>query len=124
MKLQPDRFDVPSVTAYGDGWLAVNGERFAQSVLLGSASGVVAVNVSATEGVNSDLIAQALGLSTSPPEVLLIGTGSKHQRVHPRLLQSLMAQRVGAECMDTQAACRTYNILVGEGRRVSAILLV
>ena len=42
----------------------------------------------------------------------------------PALLQSLYAQRIGVETMDTQAACRTYNFLVGEGRRAIAALLI
>ena len=43
---------------------------------------------------------------------------------HPRLLQALSAARVGVEAMDTRAACRTFNILVAEGRRVAAALVL
>jgi uncharacterized protein len=44
--------------------------------------------------------------------------------VHPALLRSLIGRRIGVECMDTVAACRTYNVLVSEGRRALAALLI
>jgi uncharacterized protein len=58
------------------------------------------------------------------PEVVLLGTGTRQRFPHPRLSASLAAARVGFEVMDTQAACRTYNILVAEGRRALAVLLL
>ena len=56
-------------------------------------------------------------------EIILLGTGAKQRFPHPRLTQALMQKRIGLEVMDTGAACRTYNILVGEGRSVAAALL-
>ena len=56
-------------------------------------------------------------------EILLLGTGPKQRFPHPRLTQALMRKRVGVEAMDLQAACRTYNILMAEERRVAAALL-
>lgn len=57
-------------------------------------------------------------------DVLLLGTG-RHQRFpHPSLLQELTGARIGVEVMDTAAACRTFNILVAEGRNVAAALLI
>jgi uncharacterized protein len=124
MKLHADRFDAPSVTAYGEGWIAINGDRFDSSVLVSGSTGTQAVQASAADGVNAGLIEQVLALPGAAPELVLIGTGAKQQTVHPRLLLPLMERRIGAECMSTQAACRTYNILVSEGRRVCAIFLV
>jgi len=57
------------------------------------------------------------------PEVLLLGTGPKQRFPHPRLTRALAAKRIGVEAMDLQAACRTYNILMAEERRVVAALL-
>ena len=57
------------------------------------------------------------------PEVVLLGTGSRQRFAHPRLHACLSAARIGLECMDTGAACRTYNILMAEGRRVLAALI-
>ena len=56
-------------------------------------------------------------------EILLLGTGPKQRFPHPRLTQALAAKRIGVEAMDLQAACRTYNILMAEERRVAAALL-
>jgi uncharacterized protein len=59
-----------------------------------------------------------------PLEVILLGTGAKIRFPHPRLSEPLRKASIGFEVMDTQAACRTYNILVGEGRRVGAALFI
>jgi uncharacterized protein len=58
------------------------------------------------------------------PEILLLGTGAQLRFPHPSLLAELHNQGIGIEVMDTAAACRTYNILVSEGRRVVAALLM
>jgi uncharacterized protein len=57
-------------------------------------------------------------------EVVLLGTGIRQRFPNPRLTRALTDAHIGLEVMDTQAACRTYNILVGEGRRVAAALFV
>ncbi len=124
MKLQPDRFDVTSVTAYGEGWLAINGQRYESSVMLGGPAGVTPIETTAASGADASLLERAAALLNPAPEVVLVGTGAHHRQLHPKEMRSLMAQRIGVECMDTQAACRTYNILAGEGRRVCAILLI
>jgi uncharacterized protein len=58
------------------------------------------------------------------PEIVLLGTGDRQRFPHPRLTQALLAHGVGVEVMDTAAACRTYNIIMMEGRRVAAALLL
>jgi uncharacterized protein len=57
------------------------------------------------------------------PEIVLLGTGSKIRFPAPELLAPLMEARIGIEVMDRSAACRTYSILVTEGRAVAAALL-
>ena len=57
------------------------------------------------------------------PEVVLLGTGAKIRFPHPALTRVLAAARIGVEVMDNQAACRTYNILMAEERKVAAALL-
>lgn len=74
---------------------------------------------SATEIAISDLeaaLAQA-------PEVLLIGTGARQIFLDASIVGACSTAGVGVEMMDTLAAARTYNLLVGEGRRVVAVLL-
>ena len=55
---------------------------------------------------------------------MLLGSGTRLRFVAPALLRPLIEQRIGVETMDTPAACRTFNILAGEGRRVVAALLI
>jgi len=58
------------------------------------------------------------------PEIILIGTGTARHQLPPEVLEPLVSGGLGWELMDTGAACRTYNILMGEGRRVAAGLLM
>jgi uncharacterized protein len=58
------------------------------------------------------------------PEILLIGTGAKQVFLRPEQLAPLTEQRIGVECMSTAAAARTFNLLVSEGRKVVALLLI
>lgn len=62
-------------------------------------------------------------LLENPPEVLVIGTGRLTAFPGPEVLELLTEAHIGFECMDSRAAARTYNILVGEGRTVSAVML-
>ncbi|TDR32214.1 Mth938-like domain-containing protein [Hydromonas duriensis] len=63
-------------------------------------------------------------VSKATPEVVLVGTGSQQHFIHPAKLAPLNRARIGVECMSSQAACRTYNVLMGEGRRVLALILL
>ena len=58
------------------------------------------------------------------PEVVILGTGTTLRFPHPRLTRALTDARIGLEVMDTPAACRTFNILAAEGRKVAAAILV
>jgi uncharacterized protein len=55
---------------------------------------------------------------------VLIGTGEQQRFPHASLLAAFFARRIGVEVMDTRAACRTYNVLVSEGRSVAAALML
>lgn len=74
-------------------------------------------------------IAELAGVDLEPlyaltPEVVLLGTGQRQQFPDPALLATLYARRIGVEIMATSAACRTYNVLVAEGRSVVAALIL
>lgn len=76
-------------------------------------------------GTVDDLVAEDFGpVLALQPEVVLLGTGARQRFPDHRVLAALHAARVGVEVMDTGAACRTYNVLLGEGRRVVAALLL
>jgi len=77
--------------------------------------------VKAFEALESGHFEQMLALK---PELILIGTGVKQHFPKPELLKALISAKIGFEIMNSQAACRTYNILVGEGRQVLLALIV
>ncbi|RZL94258.1 MAG: hypothetical protein EOP76_07650 [Variovorax sp.] len=121
MKLQPDKSEVQTVTAHGPGWVAINNERVEHSVVLGSRGERFEWNCSRFEELDATHFAQLASLGA---ELVIFGSGERIRFPKPQWLQLLMAQRTGVETMDTHAACRTYNILAGEGRHVLAALIV
>ncbi len=121
MKLQPDRMEVQAVTGYGPGWLAINGERITHSVLITSGGLRQALTARQAADLSS---ADFSALAELPVELVIYGCGERIQFPPPAWLAPLMARRMGLETMDTPAACRTYNILAGEGRPVAALLLL
>ena len=121
MKFQPDRFATQSITGYGPGWLAVDGEKTSASIVLSSRGQRFDWQCRRFEDLGSAHFAQLAELGA---EVVIFGSGPRLRFPHPALLRSLMAARIGVETMDTAAACRTYNVLAAEGRRVMAALLV
>lgn len=121
MKLQPDKFDVPSISGYGPGWIGLNGEKITSSVIIGSRGQRFDWACDSFSELTAGHFAQLAGLDA---ELILFGSGTHLRFPQPAWLQALMANQVGIETMDTQAACRTYNILAGEGRHVIAALLL
>lgn len=72
-----------------------------------------------------ELDAEALAcLLPLQAEVILLGTGDKHRFIHPKHIRALLDANIAVECMTTAAACRTFNILNSEGRKVVAALLL
>jgi uncharacterized protein len=106
-------------SGYGDGFVTINGQRHAENLIVTPDKLLPWTAVSFDALAESDFdVFQELGL-----EILLLGTGAKQRFPHPRLTRRLAEKRVGVEIMDLQAACRTYNILMAEERRVAAALL-
>ncbi len=121
MKFQPDAMQAQSITGYGPGWVAVNGEKRTTSLLVSAAGAREEWGVNRFEDLTAEHFAQLLRLD---PELVIFGSGERIQFPKPQWLEALFARRIGLETMDTQAACRTYNFLAGEGRRVVAALLL
>jgi uncharacterized protein len=121
MKLQPDRIESQSVTAYGPGWLAIQGEKIEHSVLISSEGLRVDWACARFEDLTAEHFAQLAELDV---ELVIFGSGNRLRFASPAWQAGLMQRRIGLETMDTQAACRTYNILAGEGRKVAAALLI
>lgn len=121
MKLHPDAIQGSSVTGYGPGWVEVNGERFTSSLVISPAGKRMLWNCAQFEDLQLSHFEQLADLDT---ELVIFGSGSRIRFPHPSLIQTLYARRIGVETMDTQAACRTYNFLAAEGRKVVAGLLL
>jgi uncharacterized protein len=121
MKLQPDRIEAPAISGYGAGWIAILGERFESSLVLGSRGERLAWPCQSFEALQQEHFDM---LAAMAPELVLFGSGMKIRFPKPAWLQALAQRRIGLETMDTPAACRTYNILAGEGRHVVAALLL
>jgi uncharacterized protein len=109
------------ITGYGEGWIEINEQRHSRSV-------IVLPNLLVTDWEATDFASLAdvhlEHIAKLTPEVVLLGTGTAHRFLHPRLGCILTAHGIGLECMATAAACRTYNILMAEGRHVAAALLI
>jgi uncharacterized protein len=108
------------ITGYGSGWVQIGESRFERSL-------VVLPDLISEWPVAGfdDLAAQHFAaIAALKPEIVLLGTGASHRFAHPRLWQALAEVGLGLECMDTGAACRTYNILMAEGRNVAAALIL
>lgn len=107
-------------TGHGDGFVTVNDRRYEQAV-------VVTATTVHTDWPASDFASLTAGhfdyFIGMKPDVLLLGTGSQQQFAHPQMLQKLYQAGIPIEFMDTPAACRTYNILVAEDRKVVAAVL-
>lgn len=108
-------------TAYDDGWVEVSGRRHAANVVVAGDRVVPGWTEGGLESLTREQVESLVALA---PEILLIGSGRAFRFPSPALLAPLYAARVGVEVMDTRAACRTYNILLAEGRGVVAALIV
>jgi uncharacterized protein len=101
--------------------LWVGAEAFEGSVFVPWAGAVARWNVQAW----SDLtLADFERMAAFEPELVIFGSGTRMRFAPPALLRPLVERRIGIECMDTAAACRTYNVLASERRSVLAALLL
>lgn len=108
------------VTGYGDDHIEVNQTRYSHGILL-MADQLAPWGEAGLDGLGE---ADFAALLTYQPEVVVFGSGARMRFVHPRLTAALINAGIGVETMDTGAACRTYNILMGENRRVLAAMVL
>jgi uncharacterized protein len=110
---------VNTITGYGEGYVMVNGERHSASIVVLPDR----LEPWATTGFDGLTTGDFEFLKKLGAEIVLLGTGERQRFPHPRLTAALAQAGIGLEVMDLQAACRTYNILVAEERKVAAALL-
>jgi uncharacterized protein len=122
MKLHlADARDGHVFTAYGPGYLAVNGRRHTQPLLVFPDRPPQPWAVGDFAALTPEALAPLLENS---PEIIVFGTGARQLLPGPGLLQALAGSGTGFEVMTTAAGCRTFNILAVEGRRVLAAMLL
>ncbi len=122
MKFQPDTAEgVNVVTRQEPGRVWVGATPYAHSLVVpwqGEIEDWQVADLSALTPAHFERIA------ARRPEVVIFGSGSRLRFLPPALLRPLIEARIGIETMDTAAACRTYNVLVSEGRRAVAALII
>jgi hypothetical protein len=124
MKLQPDQMDTQAVTAYGPEWIAINGEKYFESLLINSEGLKERLGMLQPDQLTQVHLEKLIQLKSLGTELVILGSGQKLKFMPKEWSLAFKNIRLGFETMDTPAACRTYNILAGEGRKVAAFLLV
>jgi len=122
MKLQPTvTKQYQTVTGYDESGVEINALPFNYSLIVLPEIEPAPWPVTSFDALTADHFAQIDAIN---PDVVILGTGRKQRFVHPKLTSVLTSRRIGIECMDNQAACRTYNILMAEGRKVVLALII
>jgi uncharacterized protein len=106
-------------TRYGPGYVVVNDQRFEKSIVVMPDQLWTDWAASSFETLTAEHLEALAGFDR---EVILLGTGERLRFPSPAVMRPLAGK--GLEVMDVPAACRTYNILMAEGRRVAAALLL
>lgn len=121
MKLHPTSTQhYQTVTAYDETSVEINAVRFSHSLIVLPEVLPIAWPVTSFNALTIENFAQ---IAATEPDVVILGTGRQQHFIHPHLISDFTARHIGVECMDNQAACRTYNILMLEGRRVALALI-
>ena len=122
MKFQPETAAGGNVISrHEPGRIWVGGTPFEASLLVPWQGDVLAWDAPSFAALTPAHFERIAALA---PEVVVFGTGARLRFAHPSLLRALIDRRIGVETMDTAAACRTYNVLVSEGRPALAALLL
>jgi len=111
---------INAFTGYGEGYVMVNRQRYERSLVVLPDRLVTDWQPAGFDQLNA---ADFDRLAELAPEIVLLGTGARLRFPRPELSRALMQARIGLEVMDIQAACRTFNILAAEERKVAAALL-
>ena len=110
------------IQSYAAGVFRISGVSYEGAVFVAPAGTILWDNVQALSDLTIDSFS-ALLEDADNIDVLLLGTGNSMQFINPEFRQEMSAKGLPLDIMDTGAACRTYNVLMAEGRRVVAALL-
>lgn len=109
------------ITGYDSGWVEINKQRYSNNLIVLPNQLIQDWKPTNFQSIQAEDFEEIAALK---PDVVLLGTGAQHQFIQPKLCAALTKVGISLECMNTSAACRTYNILMAEGRNVAAMLIV
>jgi len=109
------------VRSYGGGELRINDHVYSGTVIVSASTVLPAPDIRTMDDL---ALLDPARILTLDPELVLVGTGPRQSFPAPAFGAQFLRVGIGFEVMDTGAACRTFNVLVGEQRRVVALLLV
>jgi uncharacterized protein len=124
MKFQSDPALTTAIRAYGSGWVVLAGDRSGQRIthnLILSAEDAQPWGVACFDELNASCFA---ALAARKPELVIFGSGAQQRFPKPAWIRALIDAGIGIETMNTPAACRTWNVLISEGRQALAALLL
>ena len=110
-----------TITGYDENGVEINAIHYGHSLIVLPEQAPVPWPPAKFEDLQAGHFEQIDAIS---PDVVIVGTGARQRFAHPKLFSMLTKRRIGIECMDSQAACRTYNILMAEGRKVALALII
>lgn len=115
--------DQPSIRSYSDGEIRIREESYRRSLVITPRAIFDDWMPQSFEELTVDHLKRLLNLEPRP-RPLLIGTGERQQFPERSMVAPLIQANVGFEIMDTAAACRTWNVVLGEGRQAAVVLLL
>jgi uncharacterized protein len=107
-------------TGYGPGYVAINNVRHQKHIVV-TGDSITEWSIGGVDELDMSHLESLLALK---PEIVILGTGATLRFLRPELARLAAAAGIGLEVMDSRAACRTYNILIAEGRKVLAAIRV
>jgi uncharacterized protein len=108
-------------TSYGEDFVSVNGQRHSVSLIVLRDRLIVPWEPASFDQIRAEHVASVAPLGC---DIVILGTGPTQRFPSAPVMAPLIEARIGFEVMSTQAACRTYNILAAEDRKVAAVLVL
>lgn len=110
-----------TISSHGPGFFKINDVCYNKSLIVHPQEEPTFWPISNSSSLNANNLRDLIKLNA---EIVIIGTGARHQILHPSILSPLLEAKIGIEVMNTPAACRTFNILTSEGRNIVAALML
>ena len=109
------------ITGYDSNWVEVNQERYHSSLIMTPNQLLLEWPVKSIKDIKENSFEAIESLNV---EIILLGTGNIQEHLQPRLIEYFSKKNIAIESMNNQSACRTYNILANEERKVLLALMI